>query len=92
MRRYKYPSMTKQLSMYLPNFCSIVNIFCASSLQLKLSLLLFIPTEDFHLTIEGGEFTDSEIIVMLGENGKGNDSNSLILFRSNKTNQTETNP
>lgn len=40
MRRYKYPSMTKQL-------------------------------KDFHLTIEGGEFTDSEIIVMLGENGTG---------------------
>ena len=32
--------------------------------------------EDFHLTIDGGEFTDSEIIVMLGENGK----NVLFLF------------
>lgn len=27
-------------------------------------------TEDFQLNIVGGEFTDSEIIVMLGENGK----------------------
>src|SRR5438045_3875539 len=26
---------------------------------------------DFHLTVEGGEFTDSEIIVMMGENGTG---------------------
>jgi ATP-binding cassette, sub-family E, member 1 len=26
---------------------------------------------DFHLSIEGGEFTDSEIIVMMGENGTG---------------------
>uniref|UniRef100_A0A9J2PS23 ABC transporter domain-containing protein n=1 Tax=Ascaris lumbricoides TaxID=6252 RepID=A0A9J2PS23_ASCLU len=26
---------------------------------------------NFHLTVEGGEFTDSEIIVMLGENGTG---------------------
>ena len=26
--------------------------------------------EDFHLSIDGGDFTDSEIIVMLGENGK----------------------
>ncbi|VDD90527.1 unnamed protein product [Enterobius vermicularis] len=27
--------------------------------------------ENFHLTVEGGEFTDSEIIVLLGENGTG---------------------
>lgn len=40
MRRYKYPSMEKQL-------------------------------KDFHLSIDGGDFTDSEIIVMLGENGTG---------------------
>lgn len=40
MRRYKYPSMSKQL-------------------------------KDFKLKIDGGEFTDSEIIVMLGENGTG---------------------
>lgn len=26
---------------------------------------------EFHLTVEAGEFTDSEIIVMLGENGTG---------------------
>ena len=26
---------------------------------------------DFHLSIEGGDFTDSEIIVMMGENGTG---------------------
>ena len=26
---------------------------------------------NFHLDIEAGEFTDSEIIVMLGENGTG---------------------
>jgi len=26
---------------------------------------------DFHLSIEPGEFTDSEIIVMMGENGTG---------------------
>lgn len=25
----------------------------------------------FHLDVEGGQFTDSEIIVMLGENGTG---------------------
>ena len=25
----------------------------------------------FHLEVEGGQFTDSEIIVMLGENGTG---------------------
>ncbi|KAL9973783.1 hypothetical protein ACROYT_G020285 [Oculina patagonica] len=40
MRRYKYPSMQKQL-------------------------------KEFHLSIDGGEFSDSEIIVMLGENGTG---------------------
>ncbi|XP_068718245.1 ATP-binding cassette sub-family E member 1-like [Montipora capricornis] len=40
MRRYNYPSMSKQL-------------------------------KDFTLSISGGEFTDSEIIVMLGENGTG---------------------
>lgn len=40
MRRYRYPSMQKQL-------------------------------KEFHLDIDGGEFTDSEIIVMLGENGTG---------------------
>ena len=28
-------------------------------------------TGDFKLDIEAGEFTDSEIIVMLGENGTG---------------------
>ena len=28
-------------------------------------------TGDFRLTVEPGEFTDSEIIVMLGENGTG---------------------
>ena len=28
-------------------------------------------TRDFHLSIEAGEFTDSEIIVMMGENGTG---------------------
>lgn len=27
--------------------------------------------KEFHLSIDGGEFTDSEIIVMLGENGTG---------------------
>ncbi len=26
---------------------------------------------EFHLSVESGEFTDSEIIVMLGENGTG---------------------
>jgi len=26
---------------------------------------------DFNLTIEAGQFTDSEIIVMMGENGTG---------------------
>eukprot|EP00123_Amoebidium_parasiticum_P001484 comp12590_c0_seq1/m.7606 comp12590_c0_seq1/g.7606 ORF comp12590_c0_seq1/g.7606 comp12590_c0_seq1/m.7606 type:complete len:601 (-) comp12590_c0_seq1:1008-2810(-) len=26
---------------------------------------------EFHLTVEGGQFTDSEIVVMLGENGMG---------------------
>lgn len=26
---------------------------------------------DFHLTVEGGDFTDSEILVMMGENGTG---------------------
>ena len=29
-----------------------------------------VVAEEFHLSIDGGEFTDSEIIVMLGENGK----------------------
>ena len=32
--------------------------------------MFFVVTEDFTLSISGGEFTDSEIIVMLGENGK----------------------
>jgi len=27
--------------------------------------------KDFQLTIQGGEFSDSEIIVLLGENGTG---------------------
>lgn len=34
--------------------------------------------ENFHLTVEGGEFTDSEIIVLLGENGTG--KTTLIRF------------
>lgn len=33
---------------------------------------------NFELTVEGGEFTDSEIIVMLGENGTG--KTTLIRF------------
>lgn len=32
--------------------------------------LLPVVAEEFQLNIDGGEFTDSEIIVMLGENGK----------------------
>ena len=31
----------------------------------------FLFTGGFELEIEGGQFTDSEIIVMLGENGTG---------------------
>uniref|UniRef100_A0A914ZY53 ATP-binding cassette sub-family E member 1 n=1 Tax=Parascaris univalens TaxID=6257 RepID=A0A914ZY53_PARUN len=34
---------------------------------------------NFHLTVEGGEFTDSEIIVMLGENGTGKTTMIRIL-------------
>jgi ATP-binding cassette, sub-family E, member 1 len=34
---------------------------------------------DFHLSIEGGEFTDSEIIVMMGENGTGKTTFCKIL-------------
>ena len=37
---------------------------------------LLASTEEFHLTIDTGEFTDSEIIVMLGENG----NDLLLLF------------
>ena len=33
-------------------------------------LISCVHAEEFHLSIDGGEFTDSEIIVMLGENGK----------------------
>jgi len=33
--------------------------------------VFFLVTGDFKLDIEAGEFTDSEIIVMLGENGTG---------------------
>ena len=40
-----------------------------------LCILLYTLTcgisDEFHLTIEPGSFTDSEIIVMLGENGTG---------------------
>jgi translation initiation factor RLI1 len=32
---------------------------------------LFPPPGGFELTVKAGEFTDSEIIVMLGENGTG---------------------
>lgn len=32
---------------------------------------LSVTLGDFHLSVEAGEFTDSEIIVMLGENGTG---------------------
>ena len=35
-----------------------------------LTLVFLFYVEDFHLSIDGGDFTDSEIIVMLGENGK----------------------
>ena len=35
-----------------------------------LTLVVWFYVEDFHLSIDGGDFTDSEIIVMLGENGK----------------------
>jgi ATP-binding cassette subfamily E protein 1 len=30
-----------------------------------------VPQGNFQMTVEAGEFTDSEIIVMLGENGTG---------------------
>lgn len=42
------------------------------------TLLLKKKMGNFELTVEGGEFTDSEIIVMLGENGTG--KTTLIRF------------
>jgi len=33
--------------------------------------MFYTTTGNFHLEIEPGEFTDSEIVVMLGENGTG---------------------
>ena len=53
-------------------------LFQTSELKYFLSIFVSIPNEyflvsclleDFKLKIDGGEFTDSEIIVMLGENG-----------------------
>ena len=44
-----------------------------------LTVFFFVCAEEFHLSIDGGEFTDSEIIVMLGENGKKM-LNSLCLY------------
>lgn len=44
----------------------------ADQVQLPVRLLLFLVfLGDFHLEIKAGEFSDSEIIVMLGENGTG---------------------
>jgi ATP-binding cassette subfamily E protein 1 len=37
---------------------------------------------EFHLEVEGGSFSDSEIIVMLGENGTG--KTTLIRMLSGK--------
>ncbi len=34
-------------------------------------LTFYFSPDDFQLTIKAGEFTDSEILVMLGENGTG---------------------
>ena len=42
--------------------CSAYVLHCSS---------LCLVVGDFKLDIEAGEFTDSEIIVMLGENGTG---------------------
>ena len=47
-------------------------MFCALFLHTHRCYVCFscVCAEDFHLSIDEGEFTDSEIIVMLGENGK----------------------
>ena len=45
-------------------------LFVVSAYSPLLCFFSCVCAEDFHLSIDGGEFTDSEIIVMLGENGK----------------------
>jgi len=50
------------------NFESL-NIFL-NEFHIKL-FLFFLKIGDFKLTIQPGDFTDSEIIVMLGQNGTG---------------------
>ena len=37
--------------------------------SVSVTFLFILLAEDFHLEIKEGQFTDSEIIVMLGENG-----------------------
>lgn len=46
----------------------------------------FTSTEDFQLNINPGEFTDSEILVMLGENGEFTD----VMQVRHKQNQNQT--
>ena len=56
------------------------------ALCLLLTHWLFpVVAEEFHLDIDGGEFTDSEIIVMLGENGKIISKCSVCLLLRNLT-------
>src|SRR4051812_36351603 len=62
-RRYRYPDMKKTLGkifLKLTKF-SIYLMFLNYSYHIG----------NFELTVTSGEFTDSEIIVMLGENGTG---------------------
>ncbi len=44
---------------------------------------------DFHLSIKGGQFTDSEIIVMMGENGTGKTTFCKLLAGAEKPDGTQ---
>ena len=76
--RSEYQSMTKTLGRLLS-----VNLKKCDKREKEINLLKqkvsifknnfknFIFVGNFHLTVEGGEFSDSEIIVLMGENGTG---------------------
>ena len=58
MRRYEYTEMTVKRGRK------------QKSKKIRIRIRITCIGESFQLTVKPGEFTDSEIVVMLGENGK----------------------